>query len=114
MILEMVQVLELQRLLLALRVVTQHLPRATQLSRVLPVEMVVYHRWSRVLERPLLLGQGFIPNTAWTLLPIHQEREGVWPERLFLYSNVGLYLRLRPPSDTVRPRGLPFTIKDNH
>ncbi len=56
MVLEMVQMLELQRPLLALRVVAQHPLRAAQLSRMLPVEMVKHYRRSTVLERPLLLG----------------------------------------------------------
>ena len=113
MILEMVQVLEFQRLLLALRVVARYLLHPAQLSRVLPVEMVVHHRRSTVLERPLLVGQLFISNAAWALLPVHQEREGIRPGRL-LQCNVSLHLRLRPPLDTVRPRCLPFATKDDH
>ena len=46
------------------------------------------------------------------MLPVYQEREGVWPRRLFLHCDVGL--RLRPPSDAVRPHGLPFAAQDDH
>lgn len=94
--------------------VARRLPRAAQLSRVLPIEMVVHHCQPTALKRPLLLGQGFIPDAAWTLLPVHQARERVRPGRLLLHCEVGLHLRLRPPSDTVRPRGLPFAAKDDH
>ena len=71
MVLEMVQVLELQRLPSALRVVVQQLLYTTQLLRVFPIEMVVYHRRSIVLERPFLVGQLFISDTARALLPVH-------------------------------------------
>ena len=114
MILEMVQVLELQRLPPTLRVVAQQLLHATQLLRVLPIEMVVHHHRSTLLERPFFIRQRFVPDTAWTLLLVHQERKAVRPGRLLLHCDVGLYLRLRPPSDTVRPHGLPFAIKDDH
>lgn len=112
MVLEMVQVLELQRLLLALWVVARYLLYPAQLLRVLPIEMVVHHRWSTVLKRRLLLGQGFISDTAWALLPVHQEREEVRPGRLLLHRDVGL--RLRPPSDAARSRRLPFAAQDDH
>ena len=46
------------------------------------------------------------------MLPVHQEREGVRPRRLLLHCDIGL--RLRPPSDAVRPRGLPFAVQDDH
>src|SRR6185295_9254209 len=49
----------------------------------------------------------FILDAAWTLLPVHQEREGAWPGRLLLHRNVGL--RLRSPSDAVRPHPLLFS-----
>ncbi len=111
MVLEMIQVLKLQRLILAPRVVARHLLRAAQLLCMLCIKMVEHYCWSTVLERPLLMSQGFIPDTTWTLLPIHQERKKIRFKELrglpqALHHDVGLR--------SLPLHSLPFTAKNDH
>ncbi len=74
--------------------------------------MVVHHRRSTVFECSLLLGQGFISDAAWTFVSC-PTGAGRGPSQETTPSrDVGL--RLRPPSDAVRPCGLPFATQDNH
>jgi hypothetical protein len=89
MVLEVVQVLELQRLPLALGVAAYDLRHNAHMFRVCPIEVVVYYSRSTVLKSPLFVGQALIPDAAWTLGSLHQKRKRIWRGRLLLHHNIG-------------------------
>ncbi|KAB5532780.1 hypothetical protein GE09DRAFT_376954 [Coniochaeta sp. 2T2.1] len=106
-VLEVVQVLERQRPSFALGWLQLH---NAHMFRVYPIEVVLHHSRSTVLESPLFVGQALIHDAARELGSLHQEWKRVRLGRLLLDHNIGG--RFLPNAFT--SDGLPLVTQDRH
>lgn len=110
MVLETIQVLKFQRLQLTLGMVARYLLRIPQFPFVFLVKAVEHHVGSEIPERPLLVGLGFVPNTARALRLLHQKRKWLWLRCLLLHLSLDCY----PPLNAFSFRSLPFVAQSDH